>query len=82
MLRWWYDDGQNGRDRIPKSKKSSSKRLDGLQKWKFQVLCQYETNQNEKIAVTGSCEELGNWDPDHAVLLCQESGELIFSIQS
>lgn len=44
---------------------------------KFQVLCQYELSQNEKIAVTGSCEELGNWDPDHAVLLCQESGEHI-----
>jgi hypothetical protein len=78
MQRWWYDDGQNGTDRIPKSKRSPSKRLDGLMKWKFQVICHFETKQNEKIAVTGSCDELGNWNPDHAVQLCQESGKFSF----
>lgn len=78
MQRWWYsDNGQNGKDKIPKSKKSPSKRLDGLRKWKFQVVCQFQLKANEKIAVTGNCDELGKWDPDQAVFLCQGDGEFI-----
>jgi hypothetical protein len=73
MERWWYsDNGSNGKDRIPKSKKSPSKRSDGLKKWKFSVLVNIELNLYEKIAVTGSCDELGNWDPDLCILLNKE----------
>lgn len=76
MQRWWYsDDGQNGKDKIPKCKKSPSKRLDGLRKWRFQVMCQFQLRANEKIAVTGNCDELGKWDPDQAIFLYQENGE-------
>lgn len=77
MQRWWYsDDKNNGRDKIPKSKKSPTKRSDGIRKWKFCVLCSdCNINKYEKIAVTGSCEQLGEWDPDLAVLLEKEDGK-------
>lgn len=79
MQRWWYtDNGENGKDKIQKSKKSPTKRLDGLRKWTFQVMRRQHLKGNEKIAVTGNCDELGNWDPDQAVFLSQENGE--FSI--
>lgn len=76
MQRWWYsDDKNNGRDKLPKSKKSPIKRNDGIRKWKFCVFATCDMNKCEKVAVTGSCEQLGEWDPDQSVLLNKEDGE-------
>lgn len=76
MQRWWYsDDKNNGRDKVPKSKKSPMKRSDGIRKWKFCVIANCSLNKYEKIAVTGSSEQLGEWDPDQSILLNKEDGE-------
>jgi hypothetical protein len=76
MQRWWYtDDSKNGRDKTPKSKKSPTKQIDGIRMWKFSVVVTSELNKNEKIAVVGSCEQLGEWDPDHSVLLEKGDGK-------
>lgn len=76
MQRWWYsDDKNNGRDKLPKSKKSPMKRNDGIRKWKFCVVATCDLNKYEKLAVTGSCEQLGEWEPDQSVLLNKEDGE-------
>lgn len=74
--RWWYaDENKNhGKDKIEKSKKSPSKRNGGIRKWKFCVMVNYDLNQYEKIAVTGSCDELGAWDCDSCVLLERNEG--------
>lgn len=75
MERWWYtDDKNNGKDKIQKSRKSPSKRSEGVKKWKFSVFTNLDLNLYEKIAVTGSCDELGNWDPDQSVLLTMDEG--------
>jgi Starch binding domain len=34
-------------------------------------------NKYEKLAVTGSSEQLGEWDPDQAILLDKEDGEFV-----
>lgn len=76
MQRWWYsDDKFNEGDKVQKSRKSSAKRTELTKKWKFSVYVNQDLNLHEKIALTGSCEELGNWDSDQSVLLSQENGE-------
>ena len=76
MQRWWYtDDQKNGRDKVPKSKRSPIKQINSIKKWKFSVVVTCDLNNYEKLAVTGSCEQLGEWDPDQAVLLEKEDGE-------
>lgn len=75
MQRWWYSDDKNTGDKIPKYKKSPSKRSEGLKKWKFAVIVNSELNQHEKVALTGSCDELGSWDPDHSIILSTEEGK-------
>lgn len=76
MQRWWYsDDKFNGGDKVQKSRKSPTKKSELTKKWKFSVYVNQELNMYEKIALTGSCDELGNWDSDQSVLLSQENGE-------
>jgi hypothetical protein len=76
MQRWWCsDDNKNGRDKVPKSKRSPSKLSTGIKKWKFSVVITSDLNNYEKIAVVGNCEQLGEWDPDHSVLLEKQDGE-------
>lgn len=75
MQRWWYSDGKNDEnDKTHKHKKLSSKRIEGLKKWKFSVIVHVDLNLNEKVALTGSCDELGNWDNNSSVLLNKEEG--------
>lgn len=75
MQRWWYSDYVNGGDKVQKSRKSPTKRSELTKKWKFSVYVNHDLNLYEKIALTGNCDELGNWDSDQAVLLSQENGE-------
>lgn len=75
MQRWWYSEEKNsGTDKIPKFKKSPTKRTENLKTWKFNVIVNLDINSHEKVAMIGSCHELGNWDCDHAILLNQEKG--------
>lgn len=76
MQRWWYSDGKNDdNDKTYKHKKSSSKRIEGMKKWKFSVIVSsVDLNLYEKVALTGSCDELGNWDNNSSVLLNKDEG--------
>lgn len=76
MQRWWYSDGKSdGSDKIHKLKKSPSKKSDGIKKWKFSVMtANLDFNLYEKVAITGSCDELGGWDSSQSILLNREEG--------
>lgn len=75
MQRWWYsDDKNNDGDKIFKLRKSPNKRIEGSKKWKFSVVVNFDLNPSDHVALTGSCEELGNWDIS-GVLLNKEEGE-------
>lgn len=77
MQRWWYSDGKNDDiDKTYKHKKSSSKRIEGMKKWKFSVLVHVDLNLYENVALTGSCDELGAWDNNSSILLNKEEGEI------
>uniref|UniRef100_A0A182NC17 CBM20 domain-containing protein n=1 Tax=Anopheles dirus TaxID=7168 RepID=A0A182NC17_9DIPT len=41
----------------------------------FRVLVTYDLLKDETVAITGSCETLGNWDPEQCVQLRPESGK-------
>ena len=76
MQRWWYsDDKANCKDNIPKSKRSPSKKSELLKNWKFSVLANVDLNLHDRIAVTGDCDELGNWEVDNCILLNHNEGE-------
>lgn len=76
MQRWWFaDDKANSKDLVPKCKKSPSKKSETVEKkWTFSVLVNMDLNMHEKVALTGDCDELGNWDPDGSLLLNQSEG--------
>lgn len=75
--RWWYsDDKHNESDKVHKSRKAFGKKSEKTRKYKFMVMVNFDLNPYEKVAVTGGCDELGNWDNDLALLLDQENGEL------
>jgi Starch binding domain len=76
MQRWWYTqekDQNNGK--VSKSKKTPSRCSDAIKRWKFTVVVNQDLNIYEKVAVVGSCDELGNWDSDHSIILTRENGE-------
>ena len=79
MQRWWYnsESKNDGFEKIHKLKKSPSKKSDGVRKWKFSVMtANLDFNLYEKIAVTGSCDELGSWDSSQSILLNRDEGTL------
>lgn len=76
MQRWWYsDDKANCKDNIPKSKRSPSKKSELLKNWKFSVLANVDLNLHDRIALTGGCDELGNWEVDNCILLNHNEGK-------
>lgn len=55
MQRWWFtEDKHGGSDKIPKFKKSPSKRSEQSKTWKFSVIVNVDMNPNEKLALTGA----------------------------
>lgn len=83
MQRWWYsDDKFNSGDKVQKSRKSPTKKSELTKKWKFSVFVNQDLNLYEKIALTGNCDELGNWDSDQSVLLTQENGESLSTLSN
>lgn len=76
MQRWWYsDEKSDGFDKIHKLKKSPNKKSEGVKKWNFSVMtANLDFNLYEKVAITGSCEELGNWDSSQSILLNRDEG--------
>lgn len=74
MLRWWFLEDKKNRDAkndIKFRKVPESSKLDE-NKWEFSVLVNIDLNAYEKLGITGNCEELGNWNPEKAVLMNQQ----------
>lgn len=71
VQRWWYDSNGkvNAKSSSPKNKKSQNGTASIVKNWKFNVLVNIDLNAHERIALSGNCDELGNWDPDHSVML-------------
>lgn len=77
MHRWWYSDENNEKGdkaHSDKSRKSLNNRSSSPKQWRFTVLFNQSLNPYETIALVGNCDELGNWDNDHAVILKKEEG--------
>ncbi|EAT33377.1 AAEL014346-PA [Aedes aegypti] len=90
MQRWWFLDEKNGSaSSLTSSPGTSTKKTKpskpvGDRRHKFRVLVTYELLKDETIAVTGNCEALGNWEPEHCVQMQLEDEFVIIvsSIQS
>ncbi|XP_021700231.1 glycerophosphocholine phosphodiesterase GPCPD1 isoform X1 [Aedes aegypti] len=80
MQRWWFLDEKNGSaSSLTSSPGTSTKKTKpskpvGDRRHKFRVLVTYELLKDETIAVTGNCEALGNWEPEHCVQMQLEDG--------
>ncbi len=80
MQRWWYLDNKvKTYDQQPDQRRFPSKAIEtndgGERKWLFRVLVTEKLNAFESICVTGECSALGNWIPQHCVLLQRENGK-------
>ncbi|KAJ6648292.1 Glycerophosphocholine phosphodiesterase GPCPD1 [Pseudolycoriella hygida] len=76
MQRWWYLDNKGKSDekserRLPS--KSIETNDGGVRKCLFRVLVTEQLNTLESICLTGECSALGNWIPQHCVLLQREN---------
>lgn len=50
--------------------------MERVRSWTFNVVVNEDLMPNETMAITGSCESLGQWKPGHCVLLDKgEDGE-------
>lgn len=83
MQRWWYLDSKvksndQSERRLPSKSKSIEVSDGGERKWLFRVLVTQKLNAFESICVTGECSALGNWIPQHCVLLQKEDGKKTF----
>uniref|UniRef100_A0A182Q6P8 GP-PDE domain-containing protein n=1 Tax=Anopheles farauti TaxID=69004 RepID=A0A182Q6P8_9DIPT len=81
MQRWWFleengeaKDPSSGAQRVdPTAKKPKQPTPAGDRRYTFRVLVTYDLLKDETIAITGSCEALGNWDPEQCVQLRPET---------
>lgn len=85
MQRWWYLDnkvkaGNQSERRLP-SKSIEVNDGGGERKFLFRVLVTQNLNSFESVCVTGECSALGNWIPQHCVLLQKEDGKKHFSLK-
>uniref|UniRef100_A0A182ML41 GP-PDE domain-containing protein n=1 Tax=Anopheles culicifacies TaxID=139723 RepID=A0A182ML41_9DIPT len=86
MQRWWFLE-ENGEAKGTSSstsqktessvKKPKQPTPAGDRRYTFRVLVTYDLLKDETIAITGSCDSLGNWDPEQCVQLHPENGKLI-----
>lgn len=61
--------------------KESSISMGKMRSWTFNVVVNEDLMPNERIAITGSCESLGQWKPGHCVLLDQgEDGKYLLRL--
>ncbi|ETN60939.1 hypothetical protein AND_007424 [Anopheles darlingi] len=77
MQRWWFleenGDAKGSSDKQESSvKKSKPPKPVGDRRHTFRVLVTYDLLKDETVAITGSCEALGNWDPEQCVQLHRE----------
>lgn len=80
MQRWWFleenGDAKGSSDKQESSaKKTKPPKPAGDRRHTFRVLVTYDLLKDETVAITGSCEALGNWDPEQCVQLHREPGK-------
>ncbi|XP_049277115.1 glycerophosphocholine phosphodiesterase GPCPD1 isoform X2 [Anopheles funestus] len=82
MQRWWFleenGDAKDTSSSTSQKTESSVKKPKqptpaGDRRYTFRVLVTYDLLKDETIAITGSCESLGNWDSEQCVQLHPES---------
>lgn len=87
--RWWYVNG--GKDGGGGAAATTTKKshvftrpraaidrvVDQAQvtKWQFKVFVNFELQPNEKVSLTGACDQLGNWNPCDSIVLQLSDGE-------
>ncbi|XP_055643913.1 glycerophosphocholine phosphodiesterase GPCPD1 isoform X2 [Toxorhynchites rutilus septentrionalis] len=86
MQRWWFleekGDSANSGSSTTVVKKAKSLKPPGDRRHKFRVLVTQELLKDETIAVTGNCEALGNWEPEHcAQMLPEQDNTNIWSLE-
>ncbi|EDS32346.1 conserved hypothetical protein [Culex quinquefasciatus] len=77
MQRWWFLEEKDGSANSAASSSSAVKKpkppkQPGDRRYKFRVLVTYGLLKDETIAVTGSCDALGNWESEHCVQMQPE----------
>ncbi|KAG5675667.1 hypothetical protein PVAND_005554 [Polypedilum vanderplanki] len=86
MQRWWFTDdktkeGKNNRtEQRPKKTNDQQRNGFNIRECKFSVFVNKDLNSNEKVAITGNIDELGNWDPNYCVFLSQTTDGNIWSV--
>ena len=45
-------------------------------KWQFKVFVSFDLLPSERVALTGSCDQLGNWMPNESISLTRIEGRL------
>lgn len=80
MHRWWYADDKTTPVTPSRSPTKLKKNPSGDRKWKFQVLVTKKLHKEEKLAVTGDCDTLGNWEPNDVLLINPPEGEFFLMI--
>lgn len=81
MQRWWFLEEKDGSASSAASnsgsmvKKPKPPKPAGDRRHKFRVLVTYGLLKDETIALTGSCDALGNWESEHCVQLQPEEGK-------
>uniref|UniRef100_A0AAG5CWB2 GP-PDE domain-containing protein n=1 Tax=Anopheles atroparvus TaxID=41427 RepID=A0AAG5CWB2_ANOAO len=85
MQRWWFleENGEAKESPLPSSspskqqdpteKKPKQPKPAGDRRHTFRVLVTYDLLKDETVAISGSCESLGNWDPQQCVQLHREN---------
>uniref|UniRef100_A0A336KEV4 CSON008817 protein n=1 Tax=Culicoides sonorensis TaxID=179676 RepID=A0A336KEV4_CULSO len=82
MQRWWYADYNESPPTPSRSPTKQKKNPSGDRTWKFQVLVPKTLYKEEKVAVAGDCDTLGNWEPNDVLILnAPEDKENIWSIE-
>lgn len=84
MQRWWFTDdktkeGRSKSEQRPKKLINHDESESTSREWRFSVLLNRDLILNEKVAITGNFNELGNWDPNYCAFL-SETEENIWSL--
>uniref|UniRef100_A0A182K782 CBM20 domain-containing protein n=1 Tax=Anopheles christyi TaxID=43041 RepID=A0A182K782_9DIPT len=88
MQRWWFlEENAEGKDPSSSAsqksdasvKKPKQSKTAGERPYTFRLLVTYDLLKDETVAITGSCDALGNWDPEQCVQLRPEKGDSLTS---
>ncbi|KFB46645.1 hypothetical protein ZHAS_00014551 [Anopheles sinensis] len=87
MQRWWFleENGEakdspsssssHAQQQDPTGKRQKQPKQAGDRRHTFRVLVTYDLLKDETVAISGSCETLGSWDPQQCVQLHRENGK-------